>query len=383
MKIKSLGNDGKGSLLRDKSGYLKATITINGKQLQKRVKNEDEALQWVLQMQLDRTDRDELSAKQLNDVANALHFLKQKNIQVSFLDMARYYADNAYEGVVSVADAVSEYLEKSKARVAEGTLRGYSRIVGHFSEIFGERKVASIKRKDMIDYLSRFEQKPPQWLNVQRALSKFFVECEKYGYCSSNPCSHLDAPRNLKAPDRKYLSVEDAEKLMRYAEANAKHLVVYFALGLFGGLRPSEAQRMTAKHINLKTGYLHISADITKTHSFKERTFQIEPTLMAWLRKYYDPKTKPVPYVDENSLNYAVAQTFKKSGVPKSNDVLRHSYGTYRFALTGNSAETASVMGHNESVGLKYYRGRAPKEEAIRFFAIRPQDEVLTGLDAL
>lgn len=190
-------------------------------------------------------------------------------------------------------------------------------------------------------------------------------------------------PSGSTATNRKYLSVEDAEKLMRYAETNAKPLIVYFALGLFGGLRPSEAQRMTAKHINFKTGYIHISADITKTHSFKERTFQIEPCLMAWLKKYYDPKTKPVPYVDENSLNYAVAKAFKKSGVPKSGDVLRHSFCSYRFAISGNSAETAAICGHSEAVSMKYYRGRATKEDAQQFFAIKPKEEVLEGLDAL
>ena len=381
MKIATIGE--RGSLLKDNYGRLKACVTVNGKQFQKRVKSEAEGRQFVLSCELERDNRDELSAKQLNDASNALHLLKQKNIKVSFYDMARYYADNAFEGVVSVADAAQEYLDKSKARVAEGTMRSYVRMVGRFAEKLGERKVASIKRKDMIDYLADFEKNPPQWLNTQRALSKFFVECEKYGYCTGNPCRLLEAPRNLKAPERNYLSVEDAEKLMRYAEVHAKNVVVYLALGLFGGLRPSEAFRMTAKHVNFKTGYIHISADITKTHSFKERTFQIEPCLMAWLRKFYDPKTKPVPFANENLLNYAVSQAFKGAGVPKSGDVLRHSYGTYRFALTGNSAETASIMGHNEAVGLKYYRGRAPKDEAVQFFAIRPQDEVLVGLDAL
>lgn len=381
MKIATLGE--RGSLLKDKHGRLKATVTVNGKQYQKRVKSEDEGRQFVLSVELERDDRDELSAKQLNDASNALHLLRKQKVDVSFVDLVRYYLDNAFEGVVSVSDAVEEYLQKSAARVCEGTLNGYKRILKNFCASFGQRKVASIKRKEMIEYLAQFNAKPPQWLNAQRCLSKFFVECEKYEYCTENPCRLLEAPRNLKAPAREYLSVEDATKLMRYAEEHDKRLIVYLALGLFGGLRPSEAFRMEAKHINLKTGYIHISADITKTHSFKERTFQIEPTLMAWLRKYYDPKSKPVDFKDENAICFAIRQAFKKAGVKKSGDVLRHSYGTYRFALTGNSAETASVMGHAEAVGLKYYRGRAPKDEAIQFFAIRPQDEVLVGIDSL
>ena len=74
---------------------------------------------------------------------------------------------------------------------------------------------------------------------------------------------------------------------------------------------------------------------------------------------------------------------FNAAGVKKSEDVFRHSYGTYRFALTGNSAETASIMGHAEAVGNKYYRGRATKDDAVKFFAIRPKDDSMTELDAL
>lgn len=382
MKIATLGE--RGSLLKDKNGRLKATVTVNGKQYQKRVRSEDEGRQFVLSVELERDNRDELSAKQLNDASNALHLLRKQKVDVSFVDLARYYLDNAFEGVVTVNEAAIEYLDKCKARVAEGSLRNYTRILQRFAEKFGERKIASIRRKDMIDYLARYEANPPNWLNTQRALSKFFVECEKYGYCKENPCRLLEAPRNVSAPERAYLRPDDVKKVMRAAEEQGDpSIVLYLALGFFGGLRPSEAFRMKAKHINLETGYIYISADITKTHSFKERTFQIEPTLMAWLKRYYDPTKKPVQSGKAHSVDYAIRTVFAKAGVAKTDDVLRHTYGTYRFALTGNSAETASIMGHAEAVGLKYYRGRAPKDEAVRFFAIMPKDNELSDLDSL
>ena len=384
MKIKSIGNDGKGSLLQDKNGCLKATVTVNGTQLQKRVKSEEEAVRWVLSMQLERDNRDELSAKQLNDASNALHILKKAKVDVTFVDLARYYIDNAFEGVVTVGQAIEEYIEKCKIRVTEGTLRNYKRFLSDFNKKYSEKKIAAIKPKDMMDHLMMYEDSTSNWLNAQRALSKLFVECEKYGYCSKNPCHLLEPPRNVKSPGREYLSADDTRKLLQCAEKRKnKGLVIYLALGLFGGLRPSEAFRMDAKHINLKTGYIRISADITKTHSFKERTFQIESTLMAWLRRYYDGESKPVSYKNGEALGYAVYTAFKNADVKKTPDVLRHSYGTYRFALTGNSAETASIMGHSESIGNHYYRGRATKDEAMKYFAIRPKDNVETDLDSL
>lgn len=381
MKIATIGE--RGSLLKDKHGRLKATVTVNGKQYQKRVKSEDEGRQFVLSVELERDNRDELSAKQLNDASNALHLLKKQNVEISFCDLARYYLDNAFEGVVTVEDAVAEYLKKCEARVTKGTLRNYRRFLGAFSTKFGKAKVASIKQKTMMDYLSVYDKQPPNWLNAQRALSKFFVECEKYGYCSKNPCHLLEAPRNVKAPERAYLSAADTERLMRCAEEKGnRDAILYLALGLFGGLRPSEAFRMDAKHINLETGYIYISADITKTHSFKERRFKIEPTLMAWLRKYYEGG-KPINYKSLECLNYPLGAIFKEAGVKKTGDCLRHSAATYRYALTGNSAETASIMGHSEDVAMKHYRGLATKEEAERFFAVMPKESTVSDLDAL
>lgn len=381
MKIATIGE--KGSLLQDKHGRLKACVSVNGKQYQKRVKSEEEGRQFVLSVELERDNRDELSAKQLNDASNAIHLLKKASVSVSFCDLARYYLDNAFEGIVTVEDAISEYLQKCVARVSEGTLRNYKRFLGTFCAKHGKAKVASITQKTMMDYLTIYDKQPPNWLNAHRALSKFFVECEKYGYCSKNPCHLIEPPRNVKAPNREYLSAEDTAKLMRCAEESGnRDAVLFLALGLFGGLRPSEAFRMDAKHINLETGYIYISADITKTHSFKERRFKIEPTLMAWLKKYYD-EGKPIRYKSLECLNYALCAIFKSAGVKKTGDCLRHSAATYRYALTNNSAETASIMGHSEGIAMKHYRGLATKEEAERFFAVLPKENTVSDLDSL
>jgi integrase len=380
MKIKTIC--GQASLLQDKHGRLKVCITLNGKQFQKRVKTEQEAEQWVLLKKLDQ-DKYTLSNAQLNDALNAWIILNKADVKIGFTDLARYYLDNAFEGVVTVEDAVSEYLKKCEARVTEGTLRNYRRFLGTFLTKFGQVKVASIKQKDMIDYLTIYDKQPPNWLNAHRALSKFFVECEKYGYCSKNPCHLIEPPRNLKAPNREYLSADDTAKLMRCAEESGnRDATLFLALGLFGGLRPSEAFRMDSKHINLETGYIYISADITKTHSFKERRFKIEPTLMAWLKKYYE-EGKPIRYKTLETLTYAVGQIFKKAGVKKTGDVLRHSAATYRYALTNNSAETAAIMGHSEGIAMKHYRGLATKEEAERFFAVLPKENTVSDLDSL
>ena len=378
MKIATIGE--RGSLLQDKLGRLKACVSVNGKQYQKRVKNEEEARQFVLSVELERDNRDELTAKQLNDASNALHLLRKAKVDVKFVDAIRFYLDNAFEGVVSVEEAVGEFLEWAKTRLADSTIEQYTRYLNHFAKRFGERKVASITKKDMTEWLSQYEDKRGAWLNSHVALCKFFSQCVKYDYCKTNPCHSIEPPLQTHQPKREFLTVEDAQRLMDKLVEKKPKLIVYVVLGLFGGLRPCEAFRLTEKHVNMETRYISISGDITKSHSFKERMVYINDTLYAWLKKY---PFKKVSGKNARTPEGTLRNNCLLWGIPKTKDVFRHTFGTYQFALTGNSAETAQMMGHAESVGLKYYRGRVTREAAQKFFAIRPKEETATDLDDL
>lgn len=386
MKVADLAN-GRGSLTQDKRGYLTAYVSVNGKKLFKRVRSQDEGEQFVLSALLDRTDRDELTAKQLNDASNALYLLRKRGVEVSFVDLARHYLETTTDGTVTVAEAAEEYLKRSAARVSPLTLRNYRMHVKRFVAKYGQRKIATIQKKDMISHLSQWEDRRPSWVNAHISLSKFFVECVKYGYISSNPASMLEPPRQKTMPKREYFSPEDAATFLHAVETECPKWILYPVLGMFGGLRPSEALRITNKHVNLETGYIHISGDVTKSHTFKERMVKIGPTLMAWLKRYppesFGEKPVPTSYARATTVANALYRLAEKHGIHLPGDVYRHSYGTYQFALSGNSAETASQMGHSESVGMKYYRGRVTKESAVKYFAIRPKDDAMTELDSL
>jgi hypothetical protein len=54
-------------------------------------------------------------------------------------------------------------------------------------------------------------------------------------------------------------------------------------------------------------------------------------------------------------------------------DGLRHSWVTYRFALTGDAARTAAEAGHDQAVLHRHYRALATKAQAEAYFAIVPR----------
>ena len=366
MKIKNIAG---GALYKDKQGYFTAAIRLNGKQIRSRVKTEAQARQWILSMELDRNTANALSSPQLNDAANALMLLRGR--EVTLTAVAKFYVEHCNIGRTTFGEALQEYLDRTRIRVGPHTLKGYTTMLTAFvNDIGKERKVGSFKRGDAMRWLDRWNDRPFSWLAYQRALSKFFAECVKMDYCSGNPFSNLDKPKT-PPPKRQFLSVEEAEKALRSVASRQPRYIHFLTLGLFAGIRPVESVRLRAEHINLKTGYIHLSGDIVKSHSFKERIVKINDTLRAWFERY-PFGDRPIPVDNIDFVDRVVRKCSQLDGWERTPDNLRHTFGTYEFARTGNSAETASMMGHSEAIAMKHYRGRVTPEEAERFFALLP-----------
>lgn len=62
--------------------------------------------------------------------------------------------------------------------------------------------------------------------------------------------------------------------------------IPYFALCLFAGIRPGvpygEISKLKPEAVNLETGIIHISAEVSKVR--EPRKITIHPNLAAWLR---------------------------------------------------------------------------------------------------
>ena len=85
------------------------------------------------------------------------------------------------------------------------------------------------------------------------------------------------------------LSPERARELMAKMEGyEGGRWVTYLALWLFAGIRPSvrdgEIMRLRPDDISLKTGIIHVRAEVSKVR--EQRKVAIQPNLAVWLRAY-------------------------------------------------------------------------------------------------
>ncbi len=94
--------------------------------------------------------------------------------------------------------------------------------------------------------------------------------------------------------------------------------------------------------------------------------------LLAWLLSA-PKRTGPVLPLSIAAERDLVIAAREAAGIKQwPIDALRHSWVTYRFALTGDAARTAAEAGHDQAVLHRHYRALATKPEAERWFAILP-----------
>ena len=368
-------------LYHDKNGRLIAAICINGKQKLKRVKDKAQAQQWFLAMETGNTKASQLTYAQMSDAATAIDLLHQHGITMTLTDIATQFLKDKPTGItMTLHEAIREYEDRSQARVAPKTLYGYLWMLRHFEEDVGNIDLATFKKADAVRYLDRFLNKPPTWRAYQRTLSKFFSEATKMDWCQVNPFLGLDAPK-CQPPKREFMSVNDAKLALQSVLKRKPTLIHFLTLGMFAGIRPIESLRLTKDHFNLDTGYIHLTGDITKSHSYKERIVPINDTLRAWLVKF-PFEEKPVPMNDICNVDKAMRECSELDHWQRTPDCLRHSWCTYEFARSRDSASVAATAGHSEAVCQRHYRGRVTPEEAVKYFDLVP-DAVMDGEPAI
>ena len=215
----------------------------------------------------------------------------------------------------------------------------------------------------------------------RRALSSFFLWCMKgkRHWAVNNPCYAVEIEGFATADHHEpvVLPVEECRALLQAAEKIQKgRSVPYVALCLFGGLRPTEAARLTWDQVNLKDGEIRLKGAQTKTG--KGRIVVIDKTLKAWLNQYrkvgdiyrsgYEADLREIRL----SIGYGTKTEEQPHLRPWVSDVLRHTAISHYFRLTGSYGRTAEQFGNSEAIIKKHYQGRVTSAETKQFYALRP-----------
>jgi integrase len=273
---------------------------------------------------------------------------------------------------LTVSDAIRIRIESIRRNGRSDRTLVDSRLrLTKFEETFGPRQIISITAAEIEQWLHKLKVGAQTWRNYARVINSIFTTAEKRITLPHNPVRRIDKPK-VKLTEPGILTPSQGRKLLAAADPLILPLVV---LQAFCGLRRAESGRLTWADIRLDVDdpFIEVGSSITKTG--RRRNPPIPPNAIAWLRA-----CRGLPgarlggfsdYVYDSRLRAAAAA----AGIKWSENLLRHSFGTYRLAVSKSAAQTSEEMGNSVAVMKSKYQNVTSPEDAREWFEIYPETE--------
>jgi integrase len=334
-----------------------------------RAEAEAERLRQVTALERHGREAVALPQRDLSDFITARNKLAEHGKTIN--DATEFYLDHL-ERVrrckITIAELVTELLEaKRKDGRSDIYLRDLRNRLAIFCRDFGAQTVAAVSPRDISSWLRTVNGSPKTRANFRQNISVLFGFAADEGMIDSNPVLRVKKPKLVdKAPE--IFSVDELSALLNAANTVAPDVVPMLAIGAFAGLRESEIKRLHWSEVDLRRGFVEVTAAKAKTA--KRRIVRIQPNLAQWLSRYSGVSGAVVPGNSRKKLD----SVRKAAGLQRwSQNGLRHSFASYRLAATNDAATVAAELGHSTAQMLySTYRELVLPEEAERYWLISP-----------
>lgn len=362
----------------------------------------------------------ELSSEEHQDARAALRLLEGTGLtlrEVAEFAKPRLRPEG---GQMTLTAIIAEMVEEKSQRNERGEYRDrsfeeFKKRSSRFEETFGERPAYTVTGKELVRWVMELvdekTEKPlagRSRLNYFRIAAEIFNHAFQSRYIGENPLDHVsDAQRRqIRAKsdsteeEPSILTPEEAERLLAEAQAtnDTEGLLPAVVLGLFCGLRTEELKRLQWSDVRLdeESPFVTVSAAVAKKRS--RRHVDIPSNALQWLslcgeREGGIVEHNYVSHFQKKFRKVAMGAGFatmekEKTSTPEGKETrkakkvsawkhnaMRHSFGSYHFALHGDSLATARLLGHkqDDEVLFSHYRALARKEDAERYFSITPK----------
>jgi integrase len=234
-----------------------------------------------------------------------------------------------------------------------------------FAEKFNGQPVATITTAEIDDWLRSLKVSPVTRNHYRRLIVLAFNFAVQRGYSTDNP-----AEMTAKAKERdREIGILTVTQTARLLESATPDVLPFIAIGLFGGLRRAEIERLDWSEIDFESGLIEVTAQNSKTAQHRFVTMQ--PNLREWLLPLRKHKGNVTP---SNCFRELFEQAREAAGIAEwPENALRHSFASYHLAHFKSAAETALQLGHHDSrITFAHYRELVKPKEAERYWNIRP-----------
>ena len=221
-----------------------------------------------------------------------------------------------------------------------------------------------------VQFVADHVKRTTQVLSIEEALDRFLKTKEKTSDYHSN-----DLARRLKR------WAETTDRTQPIHAVTKQEIESYLAvLGGLVGLRPYEVLRLEWTGIHFETREIRVEPGWTKTH--RARVIPLQPNALEWLSLVaahtVERTGRVMPSASTWNNRWRRWRLEEDTPLPLpwwvgKDDVLRHSYGTYRAAILRNSHNLAEEMGNSVVNVRTYYDAVVSPSVARLWWKIRPE----------
>ena len=231
----------------------------------------------------------------------------------------------------------------------------------------GNRRLGMLTRGVVSGWIARAA--PGSRRDRYSAASAFFRWAWERGLLRSNPMDGLRPPVRPPTPAPRVLKPDDARTLLRASQEVEPGMVLYFAVGLFGGLRPvRELAGLEWSDVDMTERRIYVPYGRAKTG--RARIVPISPNLAAWLSRV--PRAERHGKVVEFS-RAGFRRVVRAWGGEWSANLMRHTRVSYRLAQCRNPVLVAAEGGHTQEVMHRHYANlRLKAADVMRFWGLTP-----------
>jgi site-specific recombinase XerD len=282
-----------------------------------------------------------------------------------------------------VTELVAEFLTIKETR---GASERYMKDLRGRLEKFARdcrKDACNVTTTDVQDWLDGLKLKPQNYQNFRTVLHTLFKFAVARSYAADNPVAGVERVK-VNSGDVQIFTPTEITRLLEAAKDHSPDFLPCLAIGAFAGLRSAEIERLEWSDIHLAEKFIVVGASKAKTAS--RRIVPLHDNLAAWLTTYASRQGKVWPgdsvlfYKQQPAVAAATAveADAEKNITPQKPvkwkaNALRHSYASYRFALTNDAGRVAGELGNSATVVHRFYRELVKPAAAEKWFAVRPE----------
>ncbi len=297
-------------------------------------------------------------------------------VGTAIIEACAAHAARPVEGIarIKVRDAVTALIE-AKDGAGKSGKRVYGSKLKYVADALGDQYFDTIDVSGWSKFLARFDD-PVTRNDIRKRVVTLSRWAQRHGHLAEDARLAIEKTERAKEPHNPIgiLSPHQFRDLLEFFRSkHPRHLAAVVVAGFCGvrteeihGKKSNPQRRQRWEDVHIDRTFLSVTA--AKENTPSSRVIHLCDAAVAWLRICPDQEG-PICQINAIDRIRDIAKTNQMAIPPNA---FRHSWITYRIALTGDKQATATEAGNSIKEIDRRYRVPKPKAEGESWFSIFP-----------